>query len=223
MIQGTAGKVAVVGRTWRDQGYRNVKFFNIDLENVVGLTQGLGEIVDWIEHVNYLVFCQRARAEVISSEQEFNVSLLATSRILDELKSVFKEGSDSSVAIVTSVASRFVLLEQNLAYHVNKAALEQLVRWYAVQWAARGVRFNAVAPGVVVKEEASDWYAEHPAVLERKSSIIPLGRVGEPEDVGNLIDFLCSGKSKFLTGQVITIDGGMSLVGHESMVSNFKK
>ena len=98
-----------------------------------------------------------------------------------------------------------------LAYCVSKAGLDQLTRCAALELAAKGVRVNAVNPGVVVTEihkrggMSEDEYA---AFLERSQSTHPLGRVGEAREVAELILFLASERASWITGATYSIDGG---------------
>lgn len=101
-----------------------------------------------------------------------------------------------------------------LAYCVSKAAVDQLTRCAALELAAKGVRVNAVNPGVVVSNlhrrsgMGEDQYA---AFLERSKETHPLGRPGTVEEVAELIAFLVSDRSGWITGETISIDGGRHL------------
>lgn len=98
-----------------------------------------------------------------------------------------------------------------LAYCVSKAGVDQLTRCAALELAPKGVRVNAVNPGVVVTGlhrsggMADDAYA---AFLEHSKTTHPLGRVGEADEVAELIRFLASTKASWITGVTISIDGG---------------
>jgi len=101
-----------------------------------------------------------------------------------------------------------------LAYCVSKAGLDHLTRCAALELAAKGIRVNAVNPGVVVSglhrsggmnEEA---YA---AFLEHSKTTHPLGRVGEAEEIADLIYFLASDRAGWITGATVSIDGGRAL------------
>lgn len=98
-----------------------------------------------------------------------------------------------------------------LAYCVSKAALDQLTRCASLELAAKGVRVNAVNPGVVVTEihkrggMNDDAYA---AFLEHSRSTHPLGRTGRPEEIADLVLFLASDKASWITGATYSIDGG---------------
>ena len=98
-----------------------------------------------------------------------------------------------------------------LAYCVSKAALDQLTRCASLELASKGVRVNAVNPGVVVTQihkrggMNDDAYA---AFLEHSKTTHPLGRTGRPEEVADLILFLASDQASWITGATYSIDGG---------------
>ncbi len=98
-----------------------------------------------------------------------------------------------------------------LAYCVSKAALDQLTRCSALELAAKGVRVNAVNPGVVRTEihkrggMSDDAYA---SFLEHSKSTHPLGRVGQPQEIADLVLFLASERAGWITGATYSIDGG---------------
>ena len=98
-----------------------------------------------------------------------------------------------------------------LAYCVSKAALDQLTRCASLELAAKGVRVNAVNPGVVVTQihkrggMSEEAYA---AFLEHSKSTHPLGRTGRPEEVASLVLFLASDDASWITGATYSIDGG---------------
>jgi NAD(P)-dependent dehydrogenase (short-subunit alcohol dehydrogenase family) len=101
-----------------------------------------------------------------------------------------------------------------LAYCVSKAALDQLTRCAALDLAAKGVRVNAVNPGVVVTNlHRRSGFDEqrYAAFLEHSKTTHPLGRVGTPEEIAELIFFLAGEKAGWITGETISIDGGRQL------------
>jgi NAD(P)-dependent dehydrogenase (short-subunit alcohol dehydrogenase family) len=100
------------------------------------------------------------------------------------------------------------------AYCVSKAAVDQLTRCAALELAPKGVRVNAVNPGVVRTNlhlnsgMNEDNYA---AFVERSKTTHPLGRIGQPEEIADLILFLASSKAGWITGATYSIDGGRAL------------
>jgi NAD(P)-dependent dehydrogenase (short-subunit alcohol dehydrogenase family) len=98
-----------------------------------------------------------------------------------------------------------------LAYCVSKAALDQLTRCAALELASKGVRVNAVNPGVVrsnLHRSSGMNEEEYAKFLEVSRTTHPLGRVGRPEEVADLILFLASSKASWITGTTQSIDGG---------------
>ena len=98
-----------------------------------------------------------------------------------------------------------------LAYCVSKAGLDQLTRCAALELAAKGVRVNAVNPGVVVTEihkRGGMTEEEYATFLEHSRETHPLGRVGEAGEVAELIFFLASDRASWITGATYSIDGG---------------
>ncbi len=94
------------------------------------------------------------------------------------------------------------------AYGVSKAADMQLVRNLAVEWGPRGIRANAIAPGLVRTDFARALW-EDAALLQRRTRDTPLGRIGEPDEIAGAAVFLAAASGRFMTGQTIVIDGGV--------------
>jgi NAD(P)-dependent dehydrogenase (short-subunit alcohol dehydrogenase family) len=95
------------------------------------------------------------------------------------------------------------------AYCATKGALAMLIRQHAVELSAHGITVNGVAPTVVRGEMGAHWLAD-PATRAHILGRIPLGRVAEPEDVVAPVLFFCSPGAAFVTGQVLTVDGGLT-------------
>ena len=101
-----------------------------------------------------------------------------------------------------------------LAYCVSKAGVDQFTRCIALELAPKGVRVNAVNPGVVVTNlhRAGGFDEQKYAnFLEHSKTTHPMGRVGQADEVAELILFLASGRSGWTTGTTISIDGGRAL------------
>ena len=95
------------------------------------------------------------------------------------------------------------------AYSPSKAALTLLAQTLALEWAPDGIRVNVVSPGMTRTGMTEKIYLD-PEVEKARTKIIPLGRIGDPMDVANVIEFLVSSLSGYVTGQDICVDGGFS-------------
>ncbi|MCO5105711.1 MAG: SDR family oxidoreductase [Burkholderiaceae bacterium] len=96
------------------------------------------------------------------------------------------------------------------AYCASKAAVEGLTRALAAEWARDGIRVVCVAPGYILSEISRD-VLDDPDLSRRIVSRIPLRRVGQPREIGELVAFLVSEKAAFITGETIVVDGGQRM------------
>ena len=148
-----------------------------------------------------------------SFEQMMRLNVTVPLALMRELSADLAAADTASVVNVSSVTGLRSFPGVS-AYCTSKAALDHLTRCAAIEWAPKGVRVNAVNPGVVVTNlhkrggMSEEAYA---AFLERTVSAHPLGRVGDPAEVAALIEFLLSSVSGWITGETIAIDGGRHL------------
>ncbi len=167
--------------------------------------------------INYLVFCQRYRGEGDPWQGEMQVTITATQKLILALQSRFATAGDRAVAVVSSVYASFVGGSQPVSYHVAKAGLNQLVRYYAWTLGRYGIRVNAVMPLTYLKQESRDHHLSNAPLMDLYRRFVPLRRMGTTDDSANLIDFLCCENSAFITGQAIYVDGGVSVVWPEQV------
>jgi len=95
-----------------------------------------------------------------------------------------------------------------------------MVRYYAVKYGKKNIRFNSILPSTLLKPENLDFFTKNNKVRKMIENITPLGRMGEADDIANMVEFLCSPKSTFITGNSFFVDGGLSLVGQETIARN---
>ncbi len=96
-------------------------------------------------------------------------------------------------------------------YETAKAAVIHFTRACAADWAPRGVTVNAICPGLFMTEPNVEWAKHHPEVIETFIKSVPMGRTGEPEEIGPLAVYLASPASSYVTGAAFVIDGGYTL------------
>lgn len=119
-------------------------------------------------------------------------------------------GAGGAMVLVSSVNAA-VGFKGAGAYGISKAGVEAMTRQLAVEWANRGIRINAVQPGTT-RTDMVRRLVEREDFQHDLMRTTPLRRLAEPDDVGNVIAFLASEAARHMTGQVLTIDGGQSIL-----------
>ena len=117
----------------------------------------------------------------------------------------------SSIVNIGSV-SAMIHVRSGAPYGMSKAALHQMTRNLAVEWAEDGVRVNCVAPWYIRTRRTSDKLSD-PDYLDEVLLRTPLGRIGEPEEVAAAVAFLCLPAASYITGECIAVDGGFLRYG----------
>jgi NAD(P)-dependent dehydrogenase (short-subunit alcohol dehydrogenase family) len=143
----------------------------------------------------------------------FNLNVDAVFLIMQKALPYLEKSQLKSIVNVSSVVG-IRQFPGVLSYSVSKAAVDQLTKVSALELAPKGIRVNAINPGVIVSNLHRSGGMEeekYANFLEHSKTTHPLGRVGETTEAAELIYFLISDKSGFITGQTIALDGGRSL------------
>jgi NAD(P)-dependent dehydrogenase (short-subunit alcohol dehydrogenase family) len=192
-----------------------------DLETLTSADQVVAEALKIGGPLRYLVFCQRYRGKGDPWQGEIQVGLTATKLLIEGFADHFIGEGDCAIAAVSSVYADFVGGSQPVGYHMVKAGLNQLVRYYAWAMGRKGVRANAIMPLTFMKPESRDAYTANHRLQQAYDQFVPLRRMGDAEDSANLVDFLNSDKAAFINGQCIFVDGGVSVVWPEELARSF--
>lgn len=210
-------QLTLVGRRPPAQlpGQAGVTFLAGDLNEPDAIIARVKEHLSGSE-LSALIFVQRYRGDGDTWAGEIQTTLTATKELIDGLSPLFA-ASGGAIVAVSSNAGDFVAYNQSAGYHVAKAGLNQLVRYYAMRLGRKNIRVNAVSPCTVLKEESRHYYLENKALHDMYCRITPLGRMAAAEEVADVIAFLSGDKASFITGQNLYVDGGLSLTLHDSL------
>lgn len=123
------------------------------------------------------------------------------------------EERTGSAILVSSMSAQIVNVPQfQASYHASKAAVSMLAKSLAVEWAKSGIRVNALEPGYTLSAMTREFMDANPDLAVQWTSMIPAGRMGEPEDLVGAVIYLASRNSSYMTGQSIVIDGGYTAI-----------
>lgn len=122
-------------------------------------------------------------------------------------RSMLKRGEGAIVHVASIAASQPQAFSG--AYSPGKAAVVMLSRQLAFEWGPRGVRSNSVSPGMIVTRLTESFYRV-PGILEKRGAVVPVRRIGQPEDIANVTLFLASPRAGYVNGQDLVVDGGFN-------------
>lgn len=146
-------------------------------------------------------------------EAMFAVNVTAPFALTSALRPLLAQGEGKSVVMISSTLGAKPVAGTG-AYAASKAALNSLTQTFALEWAGAGIRVNGVLPGVVDTPIHDPGGEGEPSRAEKMSMFAeqhPLGRVGQPKDVAEMVSFLLSERSSWMTGALINVDGGIGL------------
>ncbi|MHA6326088.1 SDR family NAD(P)-dependent oxidoreductase [Roseivivax sp. CAU 1753] len=202
-----------------------MRYFAGDLREKLTLANLLSATLDAFDRVDILINGSRQMIETdpLSMDDEsveilLNQNLMTAMRLSQLVaRRMIKQGKKQetgqigAIVNLSSIAARRTH-PQLMGYSVSCAALDQMTRSMAVALAPDRIRVNAVAFGSVMSSSLKDSLKEHSEYRGNIEDHTPLGRIAAPEELSEAVQFLCSDSAKFLTGQIMTIDGGRTLL-----------
>lgn len=203
----------------------NVRYFAGDLRQRLTIANLVSATIDAFDRVDILVNASRQ----VMLTDALNVEDVSVSTLLDQnlmtalqlsqqvAKRMIKQGTDQpegqvgAIINFSSIAARRTRPEL-MAYSIASAALEQMTRSMALALAPERIRVNAVAFGSVMSASLKTQVNEHDDWREDILNHTPLGRIASPIELVDAVQFLAAESSGFMTGEIITVDGGRSLL-----------
>lgn len=155
--------------------------------------------------INRIAMLKKIQSEDVRDTLQIN--LLAPFRLIQFLAQQMKARNYGRVVNISSLWG-IVSKEGRISYSMSKTALNGMTRSLAIELAPFNILVNAVAPGYVMTDLTRQ--NNTPAEIEKISQSIPIQRLAEPQEIANIVAFLCSEQNTYLTGQTIVVDGGYS-------------
>ena len=211
-----------------DAGADNIAYFAGDLRERLTLANLTSATIDSFDRIDILVNASRqvlasgsddplALDELVEQQLQQNLmtslrlSQIAAKRMIAQSEGSDGEGTAGSIINLSSIAARRTH-PQLLAFSVSTAALDQLTRSLAVALAQHRIRVNSVAFGSVMSTSLKDTLKQNRTFREDIVDHTPLSRIASPSKVAETVQFLASEGSAFMTGQILTVDGGRTLL-----------
>ncbi|RZK68127.1 MAG: SDR family oxidoreductase [Pedobacter sp.] len=209
LLEEEGSNIYAISRSPAEDWPAGVKYLKGDVTEIIEgvetfLPEKLHGLVYSVGSITLKPFGRLNDADFIS---DFNLNVLGSARIIKQAMRSLKNASGSSIVLISSVAAK-----TGMPYHASIAAAKGAVEGMAVTLAAelafQNIRVNVVAPSLTDTPLAANLLST-PEKREASAKRHPLGKIGEPEDISKLISFLLSDNSKWITGQIIGIDGGL--------------
>ncbi|MCB0819296.1 MAG: SDR family oxidoreductase [Bacteroidetes bacterium] len=205
-------KVYVLARSRRDlPEHPNLEFISVDFTQDGINIQSLPDTIDGLVYspgtIHLSPFNRIKRSQF---EQDFKINVLGAVELIQQALPALKKSGKSSVVLFSTVA-----VQTGMNFHssiaASKGAIEGLTRSLAAEYALAGIRFNCIAPSLT-NTPLAEKLVNTPEKLAASNTRHPIGRIGTPEDVSSLADFLLSEESSWMTGQILGLDGGMGSI-----------
>lgn len=220
---GQRGASVIVGFNSDEAGAKEVsKFINdnggysITLKGNIAKNEDIKEIVATIEKTfgKLDILVNNAGVSKVGLFMDFSlddidglvaVNFLGPMKLTSKLMDLMRDGRNPSIINISSIWGN-VGASCEVVYSASKGGLNLFTKALAKEAAPWGIRVNAVAPGVI-NTEMNSWMCDDDK--EELENEIPMSRFGESEEIAKVVSFLCSDSASYLTGQIITVDGGM--------------
>jgi len=168
----------------------------------------LANLSIFVNNAAITIFKQIMATSVSDFHQLISTNVVSALRFGQLSASIMRNHNKAgSITFITSINALRPLSSQAL-YSGTKAMLESMMVCFANELSKDNIRVNSILPGAIYTDMNSHFT---PEIINRLNKFIPLGRVGEPEDIGDVVAFVVSDAARYMTGSSIVIDGGMTI------------
>lgn len=210
---------AATAASIRDSG-GDAQFHHLDVRSTAEAGRVVGEVIAAHGAIDCVVanagIAHRASLDDLDDDnwdETLDIDLKGMLRVIRPALPSMRARRTGSIVCVSSIMGIAYGWNEHVHYSAAKAGVIGLMRGLAVELARDGIRVNAIAPGYVrTAQSLSTVHSGGPAGLDQAAAFIPMGRVGEPDEIADVILFLASQAARYMTGQTVVVDGGL-LVG----------
>lgn len=198
---------------------RSAEYCRLDVTDTVAVNRLLADISSRFAAIDALVLnAGIARTLPLLSledaqwDETMDVNLKGMMRVFRAALPGLQRAKEPAVVCISSIVGAVLGWSEHIPYVASKGGVVGLVRSAALEFATDGIRVNGIAPGVIRSAQTLDPVNSlGEEGLAAFAQTVPLGRVGNPEDIADVAAFLVSDKARYLTGQVIAVDGGTTI------------
>ncbi|MDC0232595.1 SDR family oxidoreductase [Pelagibacteraceae bacterium] len=195
-----------------------IYFEKVDLSNENEINQAIGKFIKNEKRIDYIInaagvlwFDKDLGLEKIKTniwDKVFSINLKSMLIVLKKILPNMKKNKFGSIVNISSIDALSGDDKPQEAYGTSKAAMIRLSKSIAIQYASKNIRSNSILPGPIDTPMQKRW-KKNPNARKNLTKIIPLQRVGKPENIADTVLFLLSEQSCFITGTEIIVDGGL--------------
>ena len=207
-IMANDNHVTIASRTKPDNALDNVNYITFDASKDEIDLDLLPETIDGFVYFPGSINLRPFKGLSIDSfKQDFDINVLSLIKVLKSILPKLNSSNSPSLVFLSTVA-----VSQGMPFHSSvataKAAIEGLAKSLAAEYAPK-MRVNVIAPSIV-DTPLANRFLNNETKIQKSAEKRPLNRVGNKEDIAEIISFLLSEKSNWMTGQIISVDGGLS-------------
>lgn len=194
------------------------EFHYLDVSDTASVNDAFDHVSKHHRHLTTLVnnagIAHRQPLATLTDEQwdlTLNIDLKGMMRTARAGAQILNDSGAGSIICLSSIAGANVGWAEHVPYAAAKGGITGLVRGLAIELAEEKIRVNGIAPGLIrTNQSLSVEHSVGAEGLKAMEPSVPLGRIGVPEDIANVVNFLASDQAAYITGQIITVDGGLT-------------